>query len=299
MNHFFAFLATAAVPCVTLPPVVITPPVVMPPAPPVAPAGTIATPANVQAAIAAAKPGDTITLASGSYPRIVIKGKTWATPITLDATAANITQLTIDSSSGVKVLGGTFSGAKGVSYLGYSAHVLNSRFVSFTAPQISNSLRGIVIDMSSDVDVTKAAMTGLSVDGIDISRSQRVKVTYSSCTAFKTSTAHPDCIQAWSRPGKITSDVLVAYNTMDSQNTQGIFFGNHVRNGVDDGGFDRITITYNTIRGSYPNGIAVAACRACTVTDNKAVTMLGSKYKVNITLYGKGITAARNVLVKE
>ena len=156
-----------------------------------------------------------------------------------------------------------------------------------------------VIDMSSDVDVTKAAMTGLSVDGIDISSSQRVKVTYSSCTAFKTGTAHPDCVQGWSRPGKITSDVLIDRNTMDSQNTQGIFFGNHVRNGVDDGGFDRVTITNNTIRGSYPNGIAVAACRGCVVTDNKAVTMLGSKYKVGINLYGKGITAARNVLVKE
>ena len=258
-----------------------------------------ATPATVQAVIAAAKSGETITLAAGSYPRIVIKGKTWATPITLDASAANITQLTIDSSAGVNVKNGSFSGAKGAAYLGYAAWVYKSRFVTFTAPQISNSNRGIVIDMSSDVDVTKAAMTGLSVDGIDISSSQRVKVTYSSCTAFKTGTAHPDCVQGWSRPGKITSDVLIDRNTMDSQNTQGIFFGNHVRNGVDDGGFDRVTITNNTIRGSYPNGIAVAACRGCVVTDNKAITMLGSKYKVMINLYGKTITAARNTLVKE
>lgn len=258
-----------------------------------------ATPSTVQAVIASAKPGDTITLAAGSYPRIVIKGKTWATPITLDASAAKITQLTIDSSAGVNVKNGSFSGAKGAAYLGYAAWVYKSRLVTFSAPQISNSLRGIVIDMSGDVDVTRAAMTGLSVDGIDISSSQRVKVTYSSCTAFKTGTAHPDCIQAWSRPGKTTSDVLIDHNTMDSPATQGIFFGNHVRNGVDDGGFDRITITNNTVRGSYPNGIAVAACRGCVVTDNKAVTMLGSKYKVGINLYGKGITAARNVLVKE
>lgn len=293
MTYFLAALAAAAVPCVTLPPVVTPPPVVVPPAPPAAPTGTIATPANVQAVIGAAKPGDTIKLAAGAYPRIVIKGKTFAPPITLDPSAANMTQLTIDSSSGINVLGGGVSGAKGVSYLGYGFYVLNSSHVTLRAPKISNGVRGIVIDRSTYIDVLDPLMTGLSVDGINIVASQYVNITNASCQGFVTGLAHPDCVQMWSVAGqKPVAYVKIIGTKMDSKNTQGVTGFDH----AGQGGFDYIVIQGSDILTSYPNAIAINNCRNCVVTDNVARTMPGSKYKASIRASGPNMVLARNVV---
>ena len=81
----------------------------------------------------------------------------------------------------------------------------------------------------------------------------------------------------------MTSDVTLLRNRSDGE-SQGFAGFNHVRNGVDDGGFDRIVIKDSYIRGTYPHGIALYDCRDCTVTDNTAVTMPTSKYKVSIAV---------------
>lgn len=240
-------------------------------------------PSNAQQAIATAPPGVLIKLSPGEYGRIEITGKTWTNPITIDATEASLT-LAIRRSSGVNVTGGKYSNAIGPAMNGYAIWVQQSERINLKQLSISNSTRAIVLDRSRDIEVSGADMVGMKVDGIDISSSQRVKITKSRCTDFDTGKAHPDCIQMWSRPKDgITQDVEIIGNRSEGK-MQGITGFNHIRNGVDDGGFDRITISDNVVIGTFPNGIAINACRDCTITNNVTRTAPGSKYKVSINI---------------
>jgi len=57
---------------------------------------------------------------------------------------------------------------------------------------------------------------------------------------------------------------------------QGIFLGNHVRAGVDDGGFDAITIERNRIEVNVPNGIYVGSGRGVRIISNQVYTVAGA-----------------------
>ncbi|MGI4879899.1 MAG: hypothetical protein ACRYG4_20685, partial [Janthinobacterium lividum] len=50
--------------------------------------------------------------------------------------------------------------------------------------------------------------------------------------------------------------------------TRGISLFNHVRGGVDDGGFDWTVIRSNIVLNTEANGIAAYSCRGHTVRDN-------------------------------
>lgn len=245
----------------------------------IAAAATIAgTPANIEQVINRAPAGATIELAPGDYGKISIKGKAWAKPITLNLKPGAQATLEVINSKGVRVSGGTF----GLIDKGYAIHVRNSQNVGFANLLIKNAQRGIVIAESQDVTVSRADMVNLTIDGINIASSQRVSVTDSICREFNTGKAHPDCIQLWSSPkGGVTQDVTLLRNRSDG-NMQGFTAFNHVRNGIDDGGFDRITMADNWVRGDYPNGVAVYDCRNCRIENNKAVTPKKAKYNVQV-----------------
>lgn len=69
--------------------------------------------------------------------------------------------------------------------------------------------------------------------------------------------------------------MIVENNDIDGV-MQGVFFGNHVRNGVDDGGFDRVIIRNNRVRVDHPNGIVLANGRNSVVTGNHVSTLPGA-----------------------
>lgn len=251
-----------------------------------------ATPITAPAALARAQGGDTIVFAPGVYGQLTIKGRVWRRPITLRLGEA-VLNLVIRDSAGVILQGGSF-----VNSAGYGALVANSRHVSFDKASFTSSHRGIVIDRSQDVEVAHSKFIGLTSDGINIALSQRIKVTDNLCRGFITQPpAHPDCIQGWSRPGGITSDVLIARNVMQQGTSQGIFFGNHLRNGVDDGGFDRVTIIDNIVEGrDHPQGIALYDCRDCVISNNRVSTLPGGKYKMNLVVKGGSVRQSGNML---
>jgi parallel beta-helix repeat protein len=66
---------------------------------------------------------------------------------------------------------------------------------------------------------------------------------------------------------------------------QGFTAFNHVRNGVDDGGFDRLIIKDNVVNSSFTHGVAVMACRDCTITGNRASSTPGSKWRTKVNIY--------------
>lgn len=251
-----------------------------------------ATPATMPAVLAAARPGDRIVMAPGMYEPVVILDRQFSPPLTLDAGKARF-RLAIRRSSGVRVIGGELGPALGkdpentmkLGPLGYAASVSHSSDVGFSGTIFADAVRGLTIGKSSDVTVDRATLTRLKTDGIDIALSRRVTVTNSTCTDFTPRPGdHPDCIQMWSRPEEPpTSDVVLRGNTARGA-MQGFSGFNHVRKGVDDGGFDRITIENNTVYGTYPHGVALFAGRDSRITGNKTRALPGGRWRVGVNI---------------
>lgn len=239
-----------------------------------------ATPATLDTLIADARAGTKIVLTPGDYGKIAIQGKEWPQPITLDMGQARAT-LEVAGSQGVRIVGGSFGRVD----KGYAIHVRNSRNIEFSSVHMTSASRGLVIAQSQDVTVTRADIENMTIDGINIGSSQRVTVTDSTCRNFNTGEAHPDCIQMWSSPKRgVTQDVKLLRNRSDG-NMQGFTAFNHVRNGIDDGGFDRITISDNWVRAYRVNGVAVFDCRHCVITNNVAVMPEDGQRKVVIRVF--------------
>lgn len=225
---------------------------------PPASANAPATPETLAARLKAAKGGETIRLAPGDYGAVRFPRGTYSPAITLDAAGATFEGLVLFGTSGVTVRGGNVVGPGGRSY---GISIRDAKDVRIEGMKISGAHRGVVVNESEDIALVGNELTGLISDGINVALSRRILVQRNRCHDFSPNLAvfdaagkkirdgdHPDCIQAWSRPTKPpVSDVQVLDNVMEG-GMQGIFFGNHVRDGVDDGGFDRVTIRGNRIR---------------------------------------------------
>jgi hypothetical protein len=94
---------------------------------------------------------------------------------------------------------------------------------------------------------------------------------------------HPDCVQLWSRPdAPPTSDIVIRFNRAYGP-TQGFSGFNHVRNGVDDGGFDRITIEGNAVDGAFPQAISLMSGRDSAVRNNRVATYPDAPFRASST----------------
>lgn len=256
-----------------------------------APASQAATPANLAERLATARPGETLRLSAGDYGVMTFPRRVFSPAIRIDARAAQFTGLVLDRVSGVTIAGGQIVGPGGRSY---GIRISFAKDVRIDGMTISGAHRGIVIDRSSDIAVVGNRLQGLISDGVNIALSRRILVERNICRDFGPALPlygpdrkmirdgdHPDCIQAWSRPiAPPTADVQVLNNDMEGA-MQGIFFGNHVTNGVDDGGFDRIVIRGNRVRVGYAAGIVLDEGRDSDVTGNRVSSLPGFTFPSN------------------
>ena len=252
-----------------------------------------ANPGNAQSVITAARGGDRITLAAGNYEPIVVKNQQWDKPVTVDATAAQLQSVTFVSVANLVWRGGDFNGSDS---LPYGFVVRTSTDVSFEGARVSHYMRtGLAFDRITGGRIAHNSFSDMGSDGMDVALSRRILIDGNTCSAFvPLPGAHPDCIQSWSRPSDPpTADLTIVRNTMDGS-MQGISLFNHVRDGVDDGGFDRIVIARNKVHVSYPNGIAAYDCRDCVVRDNDVDTVPGSGYKTSVRLFRGSVTVCSN-----
>ncbi|WP_377845467.1 NosD domain-containing protein [Bosea sp. UC22_33] len=250
------------------------------------PAERLATPATLSSMLKAASGGETIVLAPGDYGAMQFPQKAYSPAIRIQAQQANFTGLILASLSGVTIDGGTIVGPGGRSYGVSIREARNIRIANMT---ISGAHRGIVVNQGEDVALVGNRLTELISDGINVAYSRRVRIERNSCRDFRPTPAvydaagnrlkdgdHADCIQAWSRPAfPPTSDLTIIDNEADGL-MQGIFLGNHVRDGIDDGGFDRVVIRGNRVRVGVPNGITVSGLRQGEVIDNVVDTTPGA-----------------------
>ena len=245
-------------------------------------ASLTANPSNISDVIANARSGDTITLSAGDFGTVVIQRR-FNKPVTLIAGDARI-KVAFRNSSGIELRGGVVTGALGVGPAGYGISIQRSSNIRIAGARFSQSNRGLVISLSSDIFVSQASFTGMVIDGINVASSQRVVIRDNTCRDFQSGTAHPDCVQLWSRPNAVTTDVIVEGNRSIGRGMQGFTAFNHVRRGVNDGGFDRISIINNFVVGNYPQGVAVYDCRRCKVVGNRTQTLPEARHRVSINI---------------
>lgn len=238
-------------------------------------------------ALGRARGGQTIVLAPGNYGTVVFPRREFQPALKVDARAATFTGVVLQNVSGVEIEGGTVVGPGGRSY---GISIRNARDVRIANMRITGAHRGIVVNQGEGITLFGNTLTGLISDGINIAYSRGVRIENNSCSDFNPTPAvydssgarlrdgdHPDCIQAWSRPQFApTSELVIVNNTADG-NMQGVFLGNHIRQGVNDGGFDAVIVRGNRVRVSVPNGIFVSSARNSEVTDNVVSTIPGSR----------------------
>lgn len=163
--------------------------------------------------------------------------------------------------------------------VGSKISVVNGDFKGFKV--------GIVLSEVDDFHLDGNTFSIMRSDGIDVALSHKGLIENNHCASTMIrDKEHPDCIQAWSRPNVApTSDLLIRKNKV-SGGTQGISLFNHTRQGVNDGGFDRITIEDNDLTVGYPDGISIAEGRSSVVRNNRVRTSPGARWRASINLTG-------------
>lgn len=246
-----------------------------------------ATPQTLQALLDNAAPGTVIRLAPGDYPAFRLSQRDWSPAVTVEAGSARLRGVVISDVAGFSWRGGFFDGGN-VDRNGIN--VIRGQRLSIEKASFTRYLRnGIGLSEVSDARVIDNGFTEMGSDGIDIALSRRIRVDGTRCHDFKpTPGAHADCIQLWSRPtAQPTSDIIVI-NTVAAGDMQGVTAFNHVRNGVDDGGFDRIIFANNDIRITYAQAVSLYDCRNCIARDNFVDTWPQAHHRARVVVGGNG-----------
>ncbi len=258
-----------------------------------------ADPSTVNGVLAAAKPGDTVRLVAGNYPQLMLRNRTFAPPLTIDASAATVAGIQVLSSTGVHWTGGTMAGnATLQTATGYGFLASQSKDISVASVHFNSFRTGVVFDRVTGGAITGNWLARMSADGIDIALSRSLSITHNACSEFQNDgVSHPDCIQMWSRPeAPPVADITIDGNTTVGE-AQGISLFNHIRDGVDDGGFDRISITNNSVFNNSANGIAVYDCRGCTVRYNMVTSLPNYIDRAQLYVSGGSVDVCGNTVV--
>lgn len=279
----------------------------------------VAKPDTLTAVLAAAKGGDTLVLSAGRYVTVKgLSGRVFSPPLKIDATAAEIERWTIanatgveikagvvrngcapaagcynyglrfDGGKGVKVAGGTFVGPEvaepGLPYQradGYGVGFIGTTDFELTDNVFVSFRTGAVLNKVHRFRVAGNRFNRMRSDGVAIGQGWVGLIEGNICDGTRIlSTEHPDCIQFWSRPdAPPTSDLTIRKNIALGE-MQGATGTNHTRDGVDDGGFDRIVMEDNLVIGAYPSGVALNSGRASALRNNRTLTLPKAPYIV-------------------
>jgi nitrous oxidase accessory protein NosD len=178
------------------------------------------------------------------------------------------------------VIDGPYGEGSGVLFNGgEDVEVSNSRFVGLK--------NGIAMANVKGFRFADNKFAGLRSDGMSIGTSWNGVIEGNDCRDTRIrDLEHPDCIQLWSRAtSPPTSDIVIRKNRAEGR-TQGILMSNKMRNGVNDGGFDRIVIEDNDLYVGFPNAIALVEARDSVVRNNRISTYPDAQYASRLNLKG-------------
>lgn len=255
-----------------------------------------ASPSNITGVLASAKPGDTVRLVAGRYPAVAFKNRTFSPALEVDATGATVLGVTVTNSTGVHWTGGTLAGDATLPVAaGYGFIATLSKDVTIKQVRVSDYHTGIVFDRVDGGAVSGNWIARMGADGVDIAMSHNLVVDHNACSDFRNAPgAHPDCVQLWSRPQyPPTSDITITANSVVGA-MQGISLFNHVRDGVDDGGFDRIRISGNTVLNTFADAITAYDCRGCTIVNNSVSSLPNYLNRAQLYVSGGSVSQCGN-----
>lgn len=180
---------------------------------------------------------------------------------------------------------------------GYGLRVVRGNKVEVADSQFEGLKTGVAMTQIDGFRLSGNVFSAMRMDGLVVSRSRNGVIEKNECRATRVrENEHPDCIQMWSRPTEPpVSDVIIRLNRIEGA-TQGIGLHNSVRDGVDDGGFDRITIENNVIRVSRANAISLKNARNSAVRNNQVSTYPGAQFRASIRASGPSVTQCGNTV---
>lgn len=263
-------------------------------------------------ALKVAAPGSTIAV-TGDLPALPNGGlyrfgdKAWAQPVTLDLRKATISgSLYWGRIKGLKILGGVFSnanplridGAADVSITGaqfkgpvgvqktYGLRIVKGVNVQLVDLNFSDFQAGAVLADVFDFEIKNVGLDYMTADGLVLGGCKRglVGKVVVQGTRSINPLAHMDGIQLYSRPDRITQD-LVIEDCMVMGRCQGISGFNSIgADGIDPGGYDRITFRRNVVASAFANGITLTKGRDVTMEDNRVRSWPGARDQTRITV---------------
>ncbi|WP_439534300.1 right-handed parallel beta-helix repeat-containing protein [Polymorphobacter sp.] len=250
--------------------------------------------------------GDTLAL-QGTFDNLIgIKDSHYATAITIDASAATITQgLQLTASSGINITGGDWrhDPARVQSVTVRDSQNISIANTSFTGPTEDSTGRAIWVTGSSNITirdnsfdrihtsvaignttdslVTRNRIVSAASDGINIANSHRVLVSDNHCGApAMAAGAHPDCIQLWGSTQAPQSDIVLLNNVADGAMQGFTSFNPGELSGQN------IVFAGNLGTLSYPQGIACYGCKDSLFLDNTIIALPGAQHSSLVRVPG-------------
>lgn len=247
------------------------------------------------ASISGLKPGATVVLPPGPHPYLEVRNARFDPPVTIDARRAIIAGVRLWDVEGLILKGGIMEapgGRNGKAAAGYAVDGRRLKNVTFDGIEARESMRGMVIGNSDGVIVRNSRFHALRSDGVNMAGVTNILIENNKFEDFKPIKAtgsrkegnfkdgdHPDVIQIWTSPERpFGRDITIRGNTAEAD-SQGINFFGPQREG-----YQRVRITGNVVKITYPAAISVLKCTDCEIRGNRVGSLPGSRFKANIRM---------------
>ena len=160
--------------------------------------------------------------------------------------------------------------------------ILASTNVAVTGGSFSTVHKAVGLSGVTNAVIDSNIVTGSTGDGFQAADSHNVRLTSNQCSGgTPLVNDHPDCVQLWSIAGNAPVSDIVIENNYANGGTQGFTEFDHAQ-----GGALRVTITGNTVAGTFPQGIACYDCVDSMITDNTLISLPGAPHVVNLNVIG-------------
>jgi hypothetical protein len=269
---------------------------------------------ELNAAVKAAKAGDTVVLAAGTYKELLVDDKISATAITFKSESAtnpavfgyarsirsdgvvfqdlkvgrqmvvgvdqNYTNMAlVQDSKNVSFKGVTFSSTGAdAQFLGRGLFVRDSANVSVTSSDFSHLAVGMCVMTTTGVTVQKNKFHDLRIDGSEFTAVKNVLIDGNDFRDFRSSAIdHPDAIQFWTNGTKKASTDIMISNNVIMPGTGAGSQGIFIQDEVGGLPYERLTIKNNLLldAGNYWNGIAVRGGKDVVLEGNTSISPTG------------------------
>lgn len=268
----------------------------------------VMTATNVNAALAALRPGDTLQMEGLFANRVSFVNRDFA-GVRVDASRATLPEgMALNNVQNIAFHGGTWGRTDTETRDWFAIRITNSSHVSLEGATVigTNNSRGsgvvstrsqnitirdslftghvtgIVADTNRDALFTRNQFRNGASDGIQIMNSQRAILSENTCTeVVMTPGAHADCIQLWSVAGQPLQSDIYLLNNVAIGDMQGFAsFTPGTASGT------RITFAGNLAAMTHVHGIACFGCTDSLFVDNVVSSLPTSPWTAAISTPG-------------